>query len=160
MNIVSYELFLRFLADGTLVIILLLGGTTLLSSLWGRRLLDIAPYAIMAGMTSLLVGKLISLIYQPAVARPFLELGVQPGAAYIDNPGFPSDHALLGTVVVMAAIVLVKKRWLSIVLIGLLALMSVARVAALVHTPLDVVGGLLAGLVGGLWYMAMTRRDN
>lgn len=112
---------------------------------------------IMAGLTSLVVAKMMSLVYQPAIARPFLELGVSPGAAYMDNPGFPSDHALLGTVVLMAVAFVVRRRRLSLVLAVLVFAMCVGRVVALVHTPLDVIGGVLAGVVGALWYRKLTK---
>ena len=99
----------------------------------------------------------MSLIYQPAVARPFLALGVEPGAAYIDNPGFPSDHALLATVVIIAVYALTKNRRLGILLTFLLVAMCVGRVMALVHTPLDVMGGIVAGSVGAIWYKKLTK---
>ena len=111
----------------------------------------------MAGLTSLLAGKMLSLLYQPAVARPFLELGLAPGAAYVDNPGFPSDHALLATVAVVAVYALTRNRRLVAVLGLLVAVMCIGRVVALVHTPLDVVGGILAGLVGAVWYRKLTK---
>jgi membrane-associated phospholipid phosphatase len=112
---------------------------------------------VMAGLTSLLVGKLMSLMYQPAVARPFIELGLTPGAAYVDNPGFPSDHALLGAVAVMAVYQLGRDRRIAYVLAALVVVMCAARVVALVHTPLDVIGGLLAGCAGAVWYLKLTK---
>ena len=146
---------LRFLADFTLIIIVAVSGATLLydgikHGAWRRY-----PYLIMAGMTSLLVAKLMSLAYQQSDERPFVLQGVAPGAAFIDNPGFPSDHALLGVVVVLGVYMLTGRRTLSLGLAGVVAVMMVARVLALVHTPIDIIGGLIAGLVGGLWYLAM-----
>lgn len=153
MNTLYQEMVVRALADGALLLILVIGVLAVPLYLRWNKLIQVMPVAIMAGMTSLLVGKLMSLMYQPAIARPFLELGLEPGAAYIDNPGFPSDHALLGTVAVLAVVVLVRQRVLSIILIALLSAMCVARVAALVHTPVDVIGGIVAGLSGGVWYL-------
>jgi hypothetical protein len=77
------------MADGLLFVILLWGGVALLRGVPRKWWLQRYPYAVMAGLTALLVGKLLSLIYQPSVARPFLALGTQAGASYIDNPGFP-----------------------------------------------------------------------
>lgn len=147
---------IRLAADGTLVLILTVGGVLLLlelrSKFWQR-----IPVVIMAGLTSLFAGKLMSLLYQPEIARPFEKLGVQAGAAYIDNPGFPSDHALLATVVVVAVYVLCKYRIVAHMLAVLVLLMCAARVAALVHTPLDVLFGVIAGLSGGIWYKKLTK---
>lgn len=146
----------RLLADGTLIGILLVAAPVILLSLVRRGWIAV-PIVIMAGLTSLLVGKVMSLLYQPSVARPFVELGVKPGAAYIDNPGFPSDHALLATVTVIAVYTLSRNRRLTILLAGLLGVMCVARVAALVHTPIDIIGGLIAGLSGSIWYKKLTK---
>lgn len=148
-------LMIAWLADGSLLLICALAAIGLLRQLGWRRLWRVAPVVIMAGLTSLLLGKLLSLSYQPAQLRPFEILGVAPGAAYIDNPGFPSDHALFGAVVALAVLVLTDDRRLKFLLIGLLAVMAAARVVALVHTPLDVVVGLLVGVAGGLWYFKL-----
>lgn len=115
------------------------------------------PYVLMAGLTSLLTAKLISLL-PIQQARPFMQQGVEAGAAFIDNPGFPSDHALVATVVVMAVFVLTPYKKISYGLMALALFMGIARVLALVHTPLDIVGGIAAGLVGTLWYLKY-RRD-
>lgn len=151
------HLLLRLVADGTLVLILLLCAAVIINVLWRRRYWEAIPILVMAGLTSLVIGKIMSLVYQPAVARPFLALGVEPGAAYIDNPGFPSDHALLATVAVLAAYMLTRNRRLGIALAVLVVIMCIGRVLALVHTPLDVIGGIIAGLSGALWYRKLTK---
>lgn len=147
---------IQLLADGILLVLISIAVPILV---WEARLRmwQAAPIVIMAGLTSLGIGKLMSLIYQPAVARPFLELGLEPGAAYIDNPGFPSDHALLGTVLVCAIYAFTKNKKLVLFLGGLVLLMGIGRVFALVHTPLDVIGGVIAGLSGYLWYRKLTK---
>lgn len=147
---------LKAVADGTLLLILAVSAPILLRAM-RRHWWETLPVVVMAGLTSLLAGKVLSLIYQPAVARPFLALGVEPGAAYIDNPGFPSDHALLATVVIIAVYALTKNRRLGILLTFLLVAMCVGRVMALVHTPLDVIGGIVAGSVGAIWYKKLTK---
>lgn len=106
----------------------------------------------MAGLTSLLVGKIMSLLYQPSVERPFIERGVAAGAAYIDNPGFPSDHALLAVVIVAAVWFITRNKRVAILLSFTVIVMCVARVVALVHTPIDIIGGIIAGLSGSIWY--------
>lgn len=147
-----YDAIIRFLADGTLIIIFICGVGLILWATQPRHWLQKLPVGVMAGLTSLLVGKLMSLVYQPAVARPFLELGASPGAAYIDNPGFPSDHALLAGVVVYAVYFLTPYKKIAGAL-GLVAvMMGLARIEALVHTPIDVVAGFVAATIGALWY--------
>ena len=45
-----------------------------------------------------------------------------------------------------------RNRRLGVTLVVLAAVISVGRVAALVHTPLDVAGGVIIACVGSLWY--------
>ena len=151
------DILIRWLADGSLILVVLIGIAAVLIANRPSRWLARLPFGIMAGLTALLVGKLMSLLYQPAVARPFIELGVTPGAAYIDNPGFPSDHALLAGVVVLAVAFLTPYKKLAFVIALLTILMGAARVLALVHTPLDVIGGFAAACVGALWYLSARR---
>jgi len=150
---------IRFLADYLLIILLASGSAVLLYDCIKRSLWRRVPYVVMAGLTSLLFAKLISLVYQPELVRPFVEKGVDPGAAFIDNPGFPSDHALLGGVVVLAVYAFTGRRWVSLILLVMALVMMVARVLALVHTPFDVVGGAAIAAVGGLWYIMMRRNE-
>lgn len=150
------DLIIRLLADGTLILLVAFCAVTILWMV-RKKFWVTVPVVVMAGLTSLLGGKLLSLLYQPAVARPFLELGVSPGAAYIDNPGFPSDHALLATASVVAFYAVSKRLRLSIVLGVIIVLMAAARVLALVHTPLDVIAGVIAGLAGIPWYKKLTK---
>lgn len=144
----------RLLADGGLIVVVLPSAVVGIYWLVKKKpnLKVLAPYVLMAGITSLLVAKLVSLL-PVQQARPFLEKGVEAGAAFINNPGFPSDHALVATVVVMAVYVLTPYRKTAYVLMGLTVLMCIARVLALVHTPLDIFGGIVAGLAGAAWYV-------
>lgn len=152
------ELLIKVLADGLLLFILVVAGIAgVYHVIKSRKLKLYTPYAIMAALTSLLVAKIVSVIYQPSAARPYIEQGVQAGAAYIDNPGFPSDHALLATVIVVMLFALTPYKKLSMVLAVLVIAMSAGRVLALVHTPLDIAGGILAGCIGALWYMQMQK---
>lgn len=148
----------KFLADGTLFLIILICFPVITWSI-RRQFWSVAPVITMAGLTALLVAKIMSLVYQPEVARPFMEAGKTAGAAYINNPGFPSDHMLLATVLVGAVIVLTKHRGLATLLIVLTLLMGLGRVLALVHTPLDILGGIVAGVSGMIWYLSLTKHS-
>ena len=87
--------------------------------------------------------------------RPFEILGVSAGASFLNNPGFPSDHALF-TMAITLAVFFGAKSWrLAVVCLVMTILICVGRVIALVHTPLDVIGGLLIACVGIIWYKPM-----
>lgn len=130
----------KLFADYLIVPIALAAGAALLfvphaqrAQLWAR--------AVVAGLTALLFAKVISLLYQGE--RPFETLGVAPGASFLPNPGFPSDHALLvfsATFIVWAT---TKNVWLSSVLLAASMAVAIGRVVALVHTPADVIGGFV-----------------
>ena len=142
----------QLFADGGLVVVV--AASFVMAVLWLVRekplVSVVLPYVVMAWLTSLLAGKLMG-FWQPEAVRPFVEQGVAAGAAYIDNPGFPSDHVLLAVVVVGVVYALTPYKKTALVLVGLILLMALARVAALVHTPLDIIGGALAGLIGLVW---------
>lgn len=108
---------------------------------WGR--------AILTGLVALLLAKIISLLYQGE--RPFETLGVEPGAAFLPNPGFPSDHALLVFTVVCVVWATTKNAFLSSMLLGAAVLVGVGRVLALVHTPLDVIGGGICAVLAAMF---------
>ena len=148
---------IQLIADGLIVPIVVAGGL----ALWfwtPKPKIESYKYAAMAGLTSLLAAKLLSILYQPASDRPFELLGQEPGALYLDNPGFPSDHALFVTVIALAVYALTGRKKFAIVLALMALMVAVGRVMALVHTPLDVVGGIVAGLIGGVWYLRMSKQ--
>jgi len=108
---------------------------------------------LMAGLTAYLIAKLASVIYQPSLERPFELLGVQAGALFLNNPGFPSDHALFVTAITCAVWFETRKKVVSMILAALVTVVCVGRVLALVHTPTDVIFGVIIGLIGALWYL-------
>ncbi|HYG83682.1 MAG TPA: phosphatase PAP2 family protein [Verrucomicrobiae bacterium] len=154
------ELLIRILADYTLIIIALLGAFALLFRVPNRQRLQAYSRIVMAGLTALLIAKLVAAIWQPSEVRPFIEKGVEAGAAYLNNPGFPSDHALFAAAIVLAVYFETPMKKLALVLGGLTLLMALGRVLALVHTPLDIVGGLLFAAVGALWYASDPTRGS
>lgn len=113
---------------------------------------------VAAGITCYLAARLIGHFYQPNDLRPFELMGVKPGAAYLPNPGFPSDHALFAMFLTLAVWFSARLRLFVGVMLGLTLLVCIGRVLALVHTPLDVIGGLVIAFTGIPWYY-YRRRD-
>lgn len=148
---------IRFFADGTIIPIVLIAGYALLFCIPKGHRFEAYTRILMAGLTSYLVAKLLGSIYQPSGERPFELLGVAPGASYLNNPGFPSDHALFTAFLTLAVWFEARKRKLATLLLILTLLVCIGRVLALVHTPLDVIGGLLVACIGGLWYIRANR---
>lgn len=80
--------------------------------------------------------------------RPFVTDHITPLFTYPADNGFPSDHTLVG---MMAALTVlsVSRRW-GVILFALTLVVGGARVAAGVHHPIDIVGGIVFGALGGV----------
>ena len=148
-----YDFLVRIFADGGVVAVILIGGFVLLFKIPKGKRFEAYSRILMAGLTTYLIAKFIASVYQPAFERPFELLGAAPGALYLNNPGFPSDHALFATAITAAVWFETKMKKTTLVLVGLVVLMCLGRVLALVHTPLDVIGGIVMGLIGAVWYV-------
>lgn len=77
---------------------------------------------------------------------------------FLSNAGFPSDHALFTAFLTLAVWFETRRKAVTIVLASLTAVVCVGRVLALVHTPLDVAGGLVIASAGALWYLQVDRK--
>jgi membrane-associated phospholipid phosphatase len=144
---------IKLLADGAIIPIIAIAGFALLFMVPRGKRFEAYVRIIMAGLTAYLIAKLLGSIYQPGGERPFEILGVMPGASYLDNPGFPSDHALFTAFLTLAVWFETRRRDLTIILATLTILVCVGRVLALVHTPLDVIAGILVACTGIVWYI-------
>jgi membrane-associated phospholipid phosphatase len=155
----TIELIIRIIADVAVIPVILLGAWALIFKIPKGKRFEAYCRILMAGLTAYMLAKFIATIYQPATLRPFELMGVEPGAFYLNNPGFPSDHALFVTAIACAVWFETRMKKLSIVLAILVVLICVGRVVALVHTPLDVIGGVVIALIGALWYSNVPRKQ-
>jgi len=144
---------IKLLADGLIVPIVLIAGYALLFRVPPKQRFESYVRIVMAGITAYLFAKLLGSVYQPSGERPFEILGVAAGASYLNNPGFPSDHALFAAFLTFAVWLEARQKALGVVMAMLTVLMCVGRVLALVHTPLDVTGGIVVAALGALWYV-------
>ena len=144
---------IRIIADGAVVPIVLLAGVALLFYIPKGQRFEAYKQIVLVGVTTYLLAKLLGSVYQPADMRPFELLGVTAGASYLNNPGFPSDHALFTTFLTLAVWFKTRQKSITIILALLTLLVCVGRVLALVHTPLDIAGGVLVACLGAVWYM-------
>jgi len=149
----TLDLIIHIIADAFVIPVILIGAFVLLFKIPKNGRFEAYTRILMAGLTSYLIAKFIASVYQPSFERPFEILGVAPGALYLNNPGFPSDHALFVTAITAAVWFETKMKKTTILLATLVVLICVGRVLALVHTPLDVIAGVVIGLVGAVWYL-------
>jgi membrane-associated phospholipid phosphatase len=147
------ELIIRILADGAVIPIILIGAYALVFKIPKGQRLAAYKRILMAGLTAYLIAKLIAVIYQPLSERPFEALGAAAGASFLNNPGFPSDHALFIAAITCAVWFETKQKALTLILIALTIAVCIGRVLALVHTPADMIGGVIVAMIGALWYL-------
>ncbi len=143
---------INIIADGLVVPVVIIGIYALIWLVPKQGRYQIYTRVLMAGLTAFVLAKIIGLLYQPESLRPFEILGVEAGASFLNNPGFPSDHALFTMAITLAVWFSTKSLLWAGICLFLTILVGVGRVLALVHTPLDVVGGLLIALTGIVWY--------
>ncbi|MEO6109838.1 MAG: phosphatase PAP2 family protein [Candidatus Saccharimonadales bacterium] len=152
----TQELLIHLIADGAVIPVFLIGAYVLLFKIPKGHRWESYARIIMAALTAYLFARFIGTIYQPEALRPFQIAGTEAGALYLNNPGFPSDHALFVTVITAAVWFETRMKKTTLVLVGLVILICIGRVIAGVHTPLDVIGGVVIALVGSLWYFNKT----
>lgn len=104
-----------------------------------------AAAVVLAGVTAFALSKIIgALYYHP---RPFMVQNIQPLISHGYDNGFPSDHTLLA--MTLSTVVYYYRRRLAAGLFGLTLLVGIGRVLAHVHSPLDILGGLILGAFAG-----------
>jgi membrane-associated phospholipid phosphatase len=123
---------------------LIFGLFTLVPYLWWRGKKEMALHGFLAGMVSWFGAELIKELYY--FPRPYLTNGHQPVAVHVPTDGsFPSGHTA-------AAFGLAVSLWLHDGRWGWAALtvglaIGIARVAAQIHYPIDILGGAVLGTV-------------
>ncbi|HWT40670.1 MAG TPA: phosphatase PAP2 family protein, partial [Dongiaceae bacterium] len=153
------SILVHLLADAAVIPVVLIAAWALVFKIPKGKRYEAYGRILMAGLTAYLLAKFAAFIYQPETARPFEQLGVQAGALYLNNPGFPSDHALFVTAITAAVWFETRMKKTTILLAVLVVLICVGRVIAQVHTPLDVIGGIVIALIGALWYSNVPRKQ-
>jgi undecaprenyl-diphosphatase len=139
------------LAAGALVLI----GLEISRSRNWRKLGFIA----LAGLTAFMLDQIFHLI-PVEVFRPYQLIGVQPLIDHsIDSP-FPSDHVMLAFAAALAVLFMTRYKKLGLLALLLAVGVLVGRLLALVHSPLDVTGGVVCAAVAALiWYYIYHRES-
>jgi undecaprenyl-diphosphatase len=129
-------------------------GVLVLVCAFGRheRWVGVRRAAVAAGLSAalgLLVGKVITELYDRA--RPFV---AHPGAVHMfakhaADASFPSDHATAASAITVAILLRGKLRWGATTLVFALILMF-GRIALGFHYPSDVLGGAAIGALAAL----------
>lgn len=114
--------------------------------LTNKRKLEVVTFGIITALVAFLLAKIGGAIFYNA--RPFVVDNVVPLFTHIADNGFPSDHTLFSAVIAVTMYSASKK--LGLILGGLSVVVGMSRVLALVHHPIDIVGGLVFAMIGGV----------
>ncbi len=106
---------------------------------------QLAIAVIAAGIAALILDKLAGALYFHH--RPFVVNNVQPLIPHGNDNGFPSEHTLLAST--LATIIYFYRRQIGLAMFGLAIIVGTGRVLAHVHWVIDVVGGLILGILAG-----------
>ena len=92
----------KLFADGLVFVTAILGAYALIKFIPNKDKYQVYARILMAGLTAYLAAKIAGFFYQPETLRPFELMGVEAGASFLNNPGFPSDHALFVMAIALA----------------------------------------------------------
>ncbi|HVS78685.1 MAG TPA: phosphatase PAP2 family protein [Candidatus Saccharimonadales bacterium] len=107
--------------------------------------IQMAVTLILAGIVAIILDKVGSKVYYDP--RPFVTHNVKPLVTHIADNGFPSEHTVFTASLSMALFFFRPK--MGIASFVLAVLVGCSRVAAHIHSPIDIVGGLLIGIIAG-----------
>lgn len=110
-----------------------------------RYKVHMAAAIVAAGIVAAILDKLAGKLYYDP--RPFVTHHVTPLVSHAADNGFPSEHTLFSFTVATALYFYRPK--LSYLAFGLAILVGIGRVAAHVHSPIDIIGGIVLGLAAG-----------
>ncbi|MFC1565351.1 phosphatase PAP2 family protein [Candidatus Neomarinimicrobiota bacterium] len=132
-GLTSFFKFFTFFGDKEFYIMVL----PLFFWLWDK---DKAVKLLFILLPSLLLNFWLKEIFQ--TARPL-------GVALIEQGGFafPSGHAQGSTTLWLMLALLIRKKWINILAVVMIILVSLSRLYLGVHWPIDILGGILIALV-------------
>ena len=132
-----------FVANYLYLFVILILGIAVLQESKDKRVKFVAAI-IVSGIIAFILSRIAGKIYYDK--RPFVREHIKPLFYHKPDNGFPSDHALLtGTLTAIAYFY--NKKWATVMLIPTI-LIGIARVLARVHSPLDIAGGWVFGIIG------------
>jgi undecaprenyl-diphosphatase len=98
---------------------------------------------IVAGIAAVILDKLGGKLYYDP--RPFVSHNVTPLIQHSADNGFPSEHTIFSMTI--AVLLFYYRRRLGVLAIIVAYIVGAARVAAHVHSPIDIIGAIVMAIV-------------
>ena len=133
-----------FCAKYLIVAVLLVAGLAWLR-LSNKNKINFVVAAVCAGILAVILDKLAGKLYYDP--RPFVTHAVKPLVAHAADNGFPSEHSLFSAA--LGGVTYFYSKKLGMAAFVLAVVIGVARVAAHIHSPIDIIGGIILGLIAG-----------
>jgi undecaprenyl-diphosphatase len=119
-----------------------------------RHKAEIALATLLAFIIAAVLDKAASKLYYDP--RPFAAHHLRPLITHAADNGFPSEHTLFSAT--LAAVLFMYRPKLGALAFAVALLVGVARVAAHVHSPIDIAAGAFLGACAGYaGYLAASR---
>ncbi len=109
---------------------------------------------LLGGVLALILSTMASHLYYDT--RPFVSEHIAPIIAHAADNGFPSDHTLLTALIGFT--IYLHSRVVGIVLLLISLLVGIARVAAHIHHPIDIVGSFVIAALAVAVVQVISRR--
>lgn len=109
---------------------------------------EIALHAIFSVITAFVIAIVLKELFN--VPRPFSMPGVESRAGLTQLSSFPSIHSALAFS--LATTVALHQKYFGVFFLVIAALISIGRVAASVHYPMDIAFGVLIGVLVGVFF--------
>jgi undecaprenyl-diphosphatase len=120
----------------------------------GKAKISIVWQLLLGGALALILSTIASHLYYDT--RPFVTEHIAPIIAHAADNGFPSDHTLLTAFIGFT--VLLYSRVVGSVLLLIALLIGIARVAAHIHHPIDIVGSFVIAALSVAIVQLVSRR--
>lgn len=142
-----------FVAQYLFIFVILLLGLSWLNIKDKNTRVKFIVAVIIAGIIAFIMSRIASKFFYDT--RPFVAQHVKPLFPHAADNGFPSDHALLTGALTAVAYFFDKKYATGMLILTIL--IGIARVWAKVHSPLDIAGGWVFGIIGAYagYYLAV-----
>ncbi|HSW78420.1 MAG TPA: phosphatase PAP2 family protein [Candidatus Babeliales bacterium] len=108
-----------------------------------KNKIELSLSTVIAFIIAAVLDKLLSKLYYDP--RPFVSHHLTPLIHHTADNGFPSEHTLFS--VTLAAVLIFYRPKLAYLALVMALIVGLARVAASLHSPIDIVGGAAIALL-------------